>query len=441
MTHSWQWQDLDFASEVGAAVRRGPHPTTRLFLAIIALLFGGGIFWASQATLDEVTRGEGRVIPSTQLQVVQSLEGGIVKQIMVGEGDIVEPQQVLVRIDDTRAASSLGELEVQRRHLSLTIARLEAEADGADSFAPAALPDGVNEEMQANEIALFEARRSRRDNEVAILQQQIEQRRRELSELELQEQSVSSSLGLARQELSIYQSLGNIVPRVEVLRLRREVTDLEGQLEITQNAVPRAQAAIEEATERLEEVALRFRSEARTELNQVRAELSVIEESLRGATDRVVRTDVRSPVSGIVNTVHVNTVGGVVQSGEPLVEIVPIEDSLLVEARIRPSDVAFLHPGQTATVKITAYDFSIYGGLEGSIERISADTTTDEQTGESFYRVIVRTEQNYLGSEDNPLPIIPGMVASIDILTGDKTVLEYILKPIIKARTEALRER
>ncbi len=443
MSQSWQWGDLDFASEVGAAVRRGPHPLTRLFLLTIALVFGGAIFWASQATLDEVTRGEGRVIPSTQLQVVQSLEGGIVKEIMVAEGDIVDPDQVLVRIDDTRAAASLGELEVQRRHLSLTIARLEAEANGSDSFHMPIRPASVTDEMLANESELFEARRRQLETERSILEQQIEQRRRELSELELQEQSFTSSLGLARQELSIYLPLAQtgVVPRVEVLRLQREVNDLSGELETTQNAIPRAQAAIDEATQRLEEVDLRFRSDARIELNRVRAELSVIEETMRGATDRVVRTDVRSPVSGIVNTVHVNTVGGVVQPGEALVEIVPIEDSLLVEARIRPSDVAFLHPGQTATVKITAYDFSIYGGLDGRIERISADTTTDDQTGESFYRVIVRTDQNFLGNERNPLPIIPGMVASVDILTGEKTVLEYILKPIIKAQTEALRER
>ena len=212
-------------------------------------------------------------------------------------------------------------------------------------------------------------------------------------------------------------------------------------MENIRSSIPRALSAIVEAEQRLEEAGLRFRSEARAELSSIRAELSVIEESLRGAEDRVVRTDVRSPVAGIVNTVHITTVGGVVQPGAPLIEIVPIEDTLLVEARIRPSDVAFLHPGQTATVKITAYDFSIYGGLEGTIERISADTTTDEQTGESFYRVIVRTDRNYLGDEANPLPIIPGMVTSVDILTGEKTVLEYLLKPLIKARTEALRER
>ncbi len=441
MNKSWHWEDLDFSSEVAAAARRGPSPATRLFLLIIAIVFIGAIFWADRAVLDEVTRGDGRVIPSSQLQVVQSLEGGIVEALLIGEGDLVEAGQVLLRIDDTSVSSSLGELSVQRRHLDAVIARLNAEARGEESFRVPADAEGISAQVLEQERELFEARQNELINELSILQQQVEQRQRELEELGLQEESLNGSLSLARRELGVYLSLGALVSQVEVLRLQREVNDLEGQLEQTRAAIPRAESAIEEAMERIEDARLSFQSEARAELNQRRADLMVIEESLRAAEDRVTRTDVRSPVNGIVNSVHVTTIGGVVQPGQPLVEIVPIEDSLLVEARIRPSDVAFLHPDQEAIVKITAYDFAIYGGLEGVIERISADTIQDETTGESFYRVTVRTEHNSLETAGGSLPIIPGMVASVDILTGEKTVLEYLLKPIVRAQTEALRER
>ena len=441
MTQSNRWEDLDFASEIEGALRRGPHPATRLFLFIIAAVFAAFFFWADRAVLDEVTRGQGRVIPTSQLQVVQSLEGGIVKEILVAEGEIVEQGRVLLRIDDTSVSSSLGELRAQQRTLRAQISRLLAEAEGRDAVTfpddlIAEQPDSVRYEQE-----LFDVRWLGLESEIEILSHQVRQRQQELEELRQQEVSYASSLNLARQELAINQRLGGIVPEVDILRLRREVNDLQTQLETARTSIPRIESAIEEASERIDDAHLRFQAEARAELNQRRSEHSVIMESIRAAADRVTRTDVRSPVAGIVNSVNVTTVGGVVQPGQRLVEIVPLEDSLLVEVEIRPSDVAFLRPGQPATVKITAYDFSVFGGLEGEIERISADTIDDPETGESFYRVIVRTQQNFLGSEQNPLPIIPGMVASVDVLTGEKTVLEYLLKPLIKAQNEALRER
>ncbi|MCB9947623.1 MAG: HlyD family type I secretion periplasmic adaptor subunit [Rhodospirillaceae bacterium] len=416
---------------------------TRLFLLILALVFGGAIFWADHATLDEVTRGDGRVIPSSQIQIVQSLEGGIVKDILVSEGELVDAGQVLMRIDDTSVSSSLGELQVQRGHLTAVIARLTAEAEGAETFT---VPEEVfsrTPQIVEQERELFEDRQRELNNEIRILEQQLEQRRRELTDLQLQETSVAQSLGLAQQQLGIIWPLvqTGVVPRTEALDLQRDVNDLQGELDQARNGIPRAEASIAEAESRIEDARLSFRSEARAELNQRRADLLVIEESMRAAQDRVVRTDIRSPVKGIVNTVNVTTIGGVFQPGQHLFEIVPIEDSLLVEARVRPSDVAFLRPDLDAMVKISAYDFAIYGGLPGHIERISADTIVDEATGESFYRVIVRTDQNYLGTDDHPLPIIPGMVATVDILTGHKTVLDYLLKPIERGSAEALRER
>ncbi len=435
-------EDFDFATEVEAALHQGPRPFAHILLFTVAGLFVAFVIWASFAEIDEVTRGQGRVIPSQQMQVVQSLEGGIVAETLVHEGDRVQQGQVLLRIDATNFASRVGELTSQHQQLTGQIARLRTEVAGDDDIAfPQDLVDHAPQVANA-ERSLFTARRNQLQSQLTILRQQAEQREQELSQLRATEVQQTGSLALARQELGVYAGLSRgIVPQTEVLRARRQVNDLEGQLQTTRAAIPRAESAIREAHQRIEDQYLQFRSEAQAELNQRTAELAVIEETLRAARDRVARTDVRSPVNGVINRVHVTTVGQVVQPGGNLVEIVPIEDSLLIEARIRPSDVAFLHPGQEATVKITAYDFSIYGGLHGVLERISPDTITDQETGESFYRITVRTEQTHLGTDDHPLPIIPGMVASVDILTGHRTILQYLLKPLLRARSEALRER
>ncbi len=433
-----RWSDLDFASEVESAAHRGPRPVTRLMLVGIGVIFAGFLVWAGMTTIDEVTRGEGRVIPSSQVQIVESLEGGIVDAILVRAGEFVEPGQVLLRIDDTGFASSLGEIEAQKRALRAQIARLQAETDGLPRITfpidlAATRDHSVNDERE-----LFAARRLELETQIRILHQQTEQRAQEVGELETEEAALDEALRLAEQELAIYLPLARsgVVPRLDVLRRRREVNSLRAELEQIRGQILRATAAIEEATAREEEARLTFQAEARRELNGRLMELSVLNETIRAAEDRVVRADIRSPVRGIVNDVVVTTVGGVVQPGMTLVEIVPIEDSLLVEARIRPSDVAFLQPGQPATVKLTAYDFSVHGGLEGQIERIGADTVTDETTGETFYRAIVRTDSNYLGTEDDPLPIIPGMLAQVDVHTGAKTVLDYLLKPLIKGLGE-----
>lgn len=434
--------DHAFMSDVEDALRRGPSRLTHFFLVLVALMLTSGIVWAAWAHLDEITRGEGRVVPSSQLQIVQSLEGGIVKQIAVTEGQIVEPGDVLLSIDDTSFASTVGEMRAQRRSLRAEIARLQAEASSAEAVD---WPNDLSQDfpdLVAAEQALFETRRQGLETQLSVLRQQAQQREQELQEVQLRARQVDSSLDLARQELAINAPLADrgIVPKTEILTLRREINDLEGDLEGALLAIPRIEASIREANERIQEYFLSARSERLTDLNNRRSALAVIDQSLRAATDKVVRADIRAPVRGIVNKINVATLGGVVRPGHDLVEIVPLDDTLLIEARIRPSDVAFLNPGQKAMVKFTAYDFSIYGGLPGKIERISADTSSDQQ-GETFYRVFVRTDANHLGTETDPLPVIPGMITQVDILTGEKSVLDYLLKPILKARDEALRER
>jgi adhesin transport system membrane fusion protein len=431
-----------FTDPVAEARHRGPGPWPHLLLAAIAgLLIAGGL-WASWATIEEVTRGEGRVIPSRQIQVVQTLDPGIVEDILVSEGDLVEEGQMLLRIDDTGAASDLGELTARRRALRAQIARLEAEMAGADEidFPEDLLAEAP--EVAESERSLFQTRRESLQSELSVLRRQAEQREQELEELRSAEEQQAESLELARQELAVYNNMSpGVVPQVDLLRVRREVSELTGELEATRRAQPRVQSAIREAYERIEDRFLAFRSQAQEALNQRRADLAVVREAIRAAADRVTRTGVRSPVEGVVNRVNVNTLGGVVQPGEDLVEIVPLEDSLLVEARIRPADIAFIRPGLPATVRITAYDYTVYGALDGTVERVGADTVVDEVTGERFYRIVIRTEQTDLDGTDEALPIIPGMVASIDVLTGEKTVLDYLLNPLTRAGAEALRER
>ncbi|NNG02601.1 MAG: HlyD family type I secretion periplasmic adaptor subunit [Inquilinus sp.] len=435
--------DFDYATEVQAALHQGAPMASHVLLFTIVALIVGGLGWASWATVDEVTRGDGRVIPSSQMQVVQTLDNGILKELLVREGEIVEVGQILLRIDDIGFASSAGELEAQRRSLLVQIARHDAEVAGRETmvFPPALLRD--HPELTAGETDLFRSRRQGLQSQLSILEQQIEQRLQELEELRVNETQFDTGLSLAREELAIYEPLAltGVVAEVEVLRLRREVNDLQGRLQAVRRSIPRVESAIQEARDRRAEAGTAFRSQAQAELNQRRAELAVIEQSLRAARDRVDRTDIRAPVRGIVNSVTVTTVGSVVQAGRDLVTIVPLDDTLLVEARVKPSDVAFLRPGLPATVKISAYDFSIYGGLHGRVERISANTLADTETGETFYEIVVRTDRNHLGTTFQPLPIIPGMVATVDILTGEKTVLDYLLKPLTKAREEALRER
>jgi adhesin transport system membrane fusion protein len=434
-------EDAEHALGRDGADLHGPRGFAHLLLMVIATFFVLFFAWASWATLDEVTRGEGRVIPSTQVQVVQNQEGGIVSQLLVREGQIVEAGQVLLRIDNVRAASDLR--ENRKRYMALlgALARLRAEVeDSGIEFAPRVLADAT--EVARNERALFDARQQALRSELAILGSQATQRQQELAELQRHLSQLEGSYELALEELKITEPLAarRVVPKLDLLRLKREVNDLAGEFESTQLGIERIKSASHEAERRIEEKSLSFRAEAQRELNVVQAEAAALEEKIAADTDRVERTDVRSPVRGTIKQLFVNTLGGVVQPGEDLAEIVPLEDTLLVEAKVRPADIAFLRPGQAATVKVTAYDFSIYGGLDAVVEDISADTIIDED-GERFYRIRVRTSDSTLEKAGVPLPIIPGMTTQVDILTGEKTVMDYLLKPILRARQNALRER
>jgi adhesin transport system membrane fusion protein len=344
-------------------------------------------------------------------------------------------------LDDTRFASNVGETEADRLALLLRVERLSAEVQDRELLVADEVREKVPRQAE-NEEQLFNSRRQQLLDEVAGLEEQLTQRRQELREFASKQSQFRSSLELLRQEIRMSEPLvaeGAISP-VEVLRLRRAEVESRGQLQATTLAMPRAEAAIKEVERKIDETRGRFRSDALTQLNEARTDLSKIQSTGKALEDRVNRTLVTSPVRGIVKLLLVNTIGGVIQPGSDLVEIVPLDDTLLVETRIRPQDIAFLHPGQEAIVKFTAYDYTIYGGLKAKLEQIGADTVTDDE-GNSFYVIKLRTNKSHLGSEEHPLLIIPGMVASVDIITGKKSVLSYLLKPIIRARAEALRER
>jgi membrane fusion protein, adhesin transport system len=436
--------DAEFMGEVAAAALQGPpsysHGVVWGALAFVVAFF----IWAAFADIGETTVGDGKVIPSSQIQVIQNLEGGIVSEIKVKVGDVVRKNQVLMLIDDTRYTSSFQENKAKNDALTAKIARLSAEVSGAAFDLPAKFKKD-NPDLAERELTLYRSRQAEFTANTAALRQQIDQRTQELREKRGRLTQIETSLELLNRELTMSRPLvkQGAMSEVELLRLERQANDLKGELDSTKVTIPRLDAAVSEAKNKLEGYVAKFRGDALADLNQVRAEQEGTAATGVALKDRVERAVVRSPMNGTIKSVKVTTVGGVVQPGSDLLEIVPLEDSLLVEARVKPRDIAYLRPGQEALVKVTAYDFSIYGGFPAKLEYISADSVIDEkkQEKESYYLVRVRTTSTVPAHSDKPLPIIPGMTATVHIKTGEKTFLHYILKPIIKTKEMAFRER
>lgn len=439
--------DFAFSNDIRAAIHLRTPRTSRMLLFTSLALLVVFFVWAHFAVLDEVKRGNGRVIPSRQMQVVQSLEGGIISELMVQEGDIVAKDQPLARIEDTNFASQFGEIRERRGAMAARVARLDAETQGASSVDFASELSALAPHAVEAEKNVFEAHMRKLAQDTDVIAQQEIQKKKEIDELRATETRFSETLALLNRESELTRKLYNqkVVPEIEMLRVERQATDMRGQLAVVRATIIKTQAAVSEAHSRLLNIATAFKAQAEDDLAKSRGDLAVLDENIKSAQDRVRRTELRSPVRGIVNKLNVTTIGAVVAPGASLMEIVPLDDTLLVEGRIRPQDIAFIRPNHEAVVKLSAYDSSVYGSLHGKVERISADTITDDkgdknERGETFYRVIVRTEKNHLGTEQNPLPIIPGMVATVEILTGKKTVLDYIIKPARMLRDEALRE-
>ncbi len=410
----------------------------RYLLRVIGVILAVFLLWAALASVDEVARGNGKVIPSRQVQVVQAVDGGIIAEILVREGQPVEAGQLLFRIDKTRFVSSLRENRVQYLALLAKASRLRALAENT----PFALPPEVLQEnpgLADEERSMYDARRRELEAQIGIARQQLAQRQQELVEVRSRREQAAQSYDLTLRELTMTKPLAasGAVSDVELLRLERDVSRYRGERDQASAQTVRLQSAIAEASRKVQEQEITFRNEMRNELAETMAKLNSLSEGSTALSDRVEHASVKSPVKGTVKRLLVTTVGGVLQPGKEIVEIVPTDDALLLEAQISPKDIAFLHPGQKATVRFTAYDYAIYGGLEAVVDHIGADTVTDED-GNAFYVVRVRTLKSSLGEA---LPIIPGMVADVDIMTGRKSVLAYLLKPVIRAKSLAFTER
>jgi len=431
--------DSDFDANADWAIAeqtpRGARILVWLSVASVFIL----LLWAGFADLDEVTRGEGKVIPSRQVQILQTMDGGIVSEILVREGQNVKIGDLLLKVDPTRMVSSLRENRSQYLSLLAKAARLKALSSGERFIAPEEVTQEAPD-IVAQEQSLYESRRAELDATIGVHRQQALQRSQELISVRARREQASQSYNLTARELEMTRPLSKTgaVSDVELLRLERDVARYRGERDSANSDIPRLEAVVSEANRKIQEVDLTFRNIARSELSESNAKLSALSEGSTALEDRVKQTDIRSPVNGTIKQLKVNTIGGVVQAGKELIEVVPSDDALLLEARILPKDIAFLRPGQKAMVKFTAYDYAIYGGLEATLEHISADTVLDEK-GNAYFLVRVRTLSNSIGQQK--FPIIPGMVAEVDILTGKKSVLAYLLKPILRAKAKAMTER
>ena len=430
---------LDFAADGAAAADEHSTRGSSLVIWVSAALVVALIVYAAFAKLDEVTRGEGKVIPSRQVQIVQSLDGGMVSAIHVHVGQQVNAGDPLLTVDPTRFMSNLRESRAEYLALKAKSARLAAISNGREFVVP---PDVEKEAPQlvAQERAHYDSQRAELAASVDIAGRQRAQRMQELNEARARREQAQRGLELTQEELDRTRPLlrTGAVSEMDLLRLERDIARLRGERDQAATQIPRTQAAIAEAERKIQEVSLTFRNQARSDLTTTNNRLGQLTEVSVGLADRVKQTQIRSPVRGTIKQLLANTVGGVVQPGKDIVEIVPLDDALLLEAKVMPRDIAFLRPGQKATVRFTAYDYSIYGGMDATLEEIGADTITDER-GNAYYVVRVRTQTTALGEKS--LPIIPGMVAEVDILTGKKSILTYLLKPVLRAKAVAMTER
>lgn len=434
-------QDLRFMSSLSAAVVQKSTNSSQALVWIFLVLVVAFVSWASLATIDEVTRASGKIIPSHQIQKVQYLEGGIVAEILVREGDFIKKNQPLIKIDNVGFKTRFQESKIRLFELKAKAARLKAQIDGKKiSFGKVAKKEFS--EIVKHEKSLFKSSMAQLKQKIDILNEQLKQRKNEILEAENKKDELSHRYKLINEEIDMTQPLVNrhLLSEVEILKLKRQASKMNGDIEAIILSLPRLKSKISEARKSIKEARLGFSNKAKKEYNEVISEIARIEQTQALLKDKVYKTVLRSPVDGTVKQLLANTVGGVIHPGSDIIEIVPLEDSLVSEVKVRPSDIAYLHLNQEAIVKFSAYDFSIYGGLHGKVIHISADTITNER-GESYYLVRIETDSSFLGSAEKPLKIMAGMTVTVDILTGEKTILDYIMKPIFKAKENALRER
>lgn len=434
-------EDIEFMDEVDAALHRKPFVGPVLLSLGTAGFIALFVFWAGVSEVDEVTRGQGQVIPSQRTQIIENLEGGLLETLLVREGQIVEKGTPVARLSNQQAESTYRDAMGKIFEHRVAIARLEALLNHAEPVIDDELLEKAPRIVE-DQKRLFTMRKQQIMAELDMIESQYRQKLQDVQEQVNRRIQIEQGLALAKEQLALARSLidKHLYSKVEFLNLQQKVVTMQGDLQALVSSIPKAESAANELLQKRELREAELHSQMAEEINKRRTEMTSLLENLSAGSDRVMRTELRSPVRGVIKQIMSNTVGGVIKPGEPIMEIVPLDDTLLVEVRIRPADIAFIYPNQRAMVKISAYDFSIYGGLVGAVEQISADTIEDRR-GEHFYLAKIRTTNNSITYRNKPLPIIPGMVCTVDILTGKKTILDFLLKPILKARQDAMGER
>lgn len=434
-------KDTAFMNELEAATSMRPATSATFMLFSIIGLVCFGFIWAGVSKVEEMTRGQGKVVPTQEIQVVQSLEGGIVQDILVKEGQKVDKNEILIRLSDVQFASQERGTEAKFLSLQAKRARLIAEAEG-ENFQPPADVAEKTPDIARNELALYESRQKELKNAYAILDDRISKATAELAEVNAKINERRANRESLEEELKITKDMvaKRAMPKLEQIRLERELGSVKGDINSFGERLKALQAELDVTQKERQSQDDKFRSQALGELNAVEAEIAGLQESLTSIGDRVSRRELRAPVDGIVNNIALKTIGGVVEAAMKLVEIVPLDEELKILARVPPEEIAFLRPGLPAKVKVTAYDPQKYGALEGTLVRLASNSVTDRE-GNVFFEIEVRTDKNYMGTEDNPLPITPGMVADVEVITGKRTILEYMLKPVLRARDRAFTER
>ena len=441
MKHKLSPEDREFMNSLSAAMTE--HTPKRMRWVLYFWLTAVTLFivWASFTQIDEITRGEGKVVASGENRIVQNLEGGIVEKIYVKVGDSVTKEQSLLKINNEKSEAQFDSSNIKLYELEAKISRLKAEAEGKP-FEVSKVLEERRPLLVANERSLYLSRQKQIFAKVQALKDKKRQKEQELRETTENIIHLKRTVSLIEEEVKMMKPMvkQGVKSKVTFMQLQREESKIKGDLDASKNAIPRIKASISEIKNNIEEAKITFRNEAKAQLNEATAEKMRVQENTEALMDQQDRTIVRSPINGVIQKLYVHTIGGVIQPGEDLVEIVPTDDVLWLEVKIKPSDIAFIYPGQKAVVKVSAYDFAIYGSLEGEVVHISADTTKDEKDN-IFYTIHIKTKKNHLGTEAKPLKIIPGMTVNVDIMTGKKSVMDYILKPILRAKQYTFTER
>lgn len=438
---SFDARDYEFMRSLSAAVLEENPKQFRWVIFFWLFFISLFIVWATFSPIDEIVRGEGKVIPSGENQMIQHLEGGILEDILVKEGDSVKADQILLKVNNLKSTSTYESMNYKAAQLRAKMVRLRAEIQNSE-FSPDAsdlkeIPDEILQERH-----LFTSNQERLNAQLSGLNEQYIQKKNDKLETQGRIAEQKKALTYIQEEVKISEPLvaQGVKSKVEFLKLQRELSTLEERYNGMIASMPRLDAAISEIENKMREVRSEFITKAQIDLNDAQTEYNRILAESASYADQVVRTTIKSPINGIVQKIYVNTIGGVIKPGDNLIEIVPTEEGLLAEVKIKPSDIAFLYPGQEAIVKVTAYDFAIYGALHGKVVTISPDSTTDKRDN-IYYIVRVQTDKKYFGTKDKPLNIAPGMTLNVDIITGEKTVMQYILKPILKAKQYMFTER